>query len=229
MTTPDPHSIHIVISTCRLSPMQVSRSNLTTTSRCKSTNRARPDKKIWSRRRLRLNKILSPTRLTKKIQDQPSTGSSSSSTQEEALTPRSRSIERGFRLFSVNKVARPGTQLAMLRARKLKLPTESASQGRSYQHLAPIQRSRSKSPAVPHRVENLVEKILTSRHKRMEVQQQIADNVSQKHEQFSQIVNEVKHTFELRTVEEDRSFRNKYNQFDKYLNSVELMRYLKSL
>jgi hypothetical protein len=67
------------------------------------------------------------------------------------------------------------------------------------------------------------------RHKRLEVQQLMQDSVTQKHQLFSKIVSEVKSAFKLQTVAAERQVKGKYNQFDTYLNSRELMTYLKSL
>lgn len=226
MTTP--HPIKIVVSNSRRTTLSLPRSPLVASTRSRSTNRKDRDVKAWPQRRLRINRILSPMRLGIAGRDMPSTGSSSPSTQEEVLTPKSRSIERGFEKFFVKMPSLPLKQRPKTKARKLQQPSRSISNAKSHNSLAPAL-PRSKSPVFCFGAEDLVEKICTSRIKRLQVQQQMQDNANQKLEQFTQIVNEVKNTFGLKTVTEDIRPTGKHNLFDQYLNSGELLQYLRSL
>lgn len=89
--------------------------------------------------------------------------------------------------------------------------------------------TRRKSTRFSLKSEDLTEKIFELRHKRLEVQALMQDSVAHKHKLFSEVVGEVKSAFKLQTVSAERQFIGKYNQFNTYLNSRELMDYLKSL
>jgi hypothetical protein len=143
------------------------------------------------------------------------------------MSPEAKSFERGFRLFSMKKQPRPSTNYASARARKLELPANISIQAKSARLLTPHQ-SRSRSPTASRKVVGLVESIQKSRAQRLEVQGLIKETADKKHQKFSQIVKEVKHTFRLKTVEELHR-KGQYNLFDKYLSSRELLQYLKSL
>lgn len=184
--------------------------------------------KAWSQKKLRLKYLLSPKKQALTTESRPRGDSNSPQAKEILLSPRSMSIERGYRQFAVNKPTRPYSQQAMARARILKLPNHMPQHANSQNSLSPTPIS-SRSPTFSHKVASLVEKIMVSRNKRLKIQKQMQDNVTQKHEQFSQIVKDVKDTFELQTVAETRRVKGKYNLLDKYLNSVELLQYLRSL
>lgn len=222
-------TVKIGFSNCRLSPLIGSCHTPTVSFRSKSTSRRENEGVAWSHRQLKLNRLLSSKKPRKSVYRGPLICDTTSSTQEDAKSPWSVSIEQGYKFFTVNKSTRPVTQRAVARSRRVKLPYAENGHIRSYKTLSSVPRSRSKSPVIVHKADDLISKINSSRNKRLEVQQQMHDNDANKREQFTQIIKKVKETFHLQTVEEDRKLRSKHNMFDKYLNSEELLRYLKSL
>lgn len=233
-----------LMANSRLSPLPPSRSTPTELTEARSPSNARSFDtfQTWKRRRHRLNRILSPTIVTKRPDGDDGTRSTELSLHRSELSPAFKAIERGFHKFSVNRSPKPGLKRLNSRANKLELVAAhrdlslSPSNPRSSCAQSPQHKSQLLTPSTHSnarrfslKTEDLTEQILAMRHRRLEVQQLMQDSVTQKHQLFSKIVSEVKSAFKLQTVAAERQVKGKYNQFDTYLNSRELMAYLKSL